>query len=269
MSLNIPFWPLVREALREDLSKFDELDLRCLFCLSTMVPAGDDLNPGQDPEDICRGIFILPCGHMFGHQCWTEHKAKNSEHHCVICNTSFWHSDPACKHSLEPFDFTDTDDVLMAPLCLQEGSEIPKKCLRCLFAAEAWIMGLFVTTSVLMTYFPHVDQWSNLLSLRIACEWSCIDFDPDLFGQDTTAPPSQSLDVFTLDEFVLEPPQLHEDRMSPSVWAPKAPHLCLGVRAHGEVGALLLRVIELTLRRDFNQSVIVRSRRSLLDGEEI
>lgn len=236
-----PRWSVVKEGLGNGVSDVDDLKIGCFFCLKPMVPRLSPDNPNQNADDVCSGIYMLPCGHMVGKTCYSEWIASNPRDHCPACNSNFRHPDRDCGHPLAPFPFDKVEDVGNVPSCVQHKDSIPRRCTRCVFDSDTREINRFLNGAVFAKHFPDDMSLRNIVTAPIITTWGFI-------GNLET--PSDGLTNFSLHEVLSGHRQLLTDQL----WAPVYASPLFEFRADIDQGELVMALIEQELKTPEGQA---------------
>lgn len=153
------YWPALRDALLQDPSSYDNLDLDCGICLDKMAvfPHENTFDDDHALRTISHGARILPCGHMFGTRCVTAHFDNLiDDNQPVVCPTCrmdlLWHKE--CEHVHYGLAMpTSISEIRLFPGTIAEGGKLSENCRDCQILDA--ISGIQLLASILV---PPVDN---------------------------------------------------------------------------------------------------------------
>ncbi|KAJ4141668.1 hypothetical protein NW768_000884 [Fusarium equiseti] len=166
------YWPVLRDALLQDPSSYNNLHLDCGICLDKMTIFQHE---HTFQNDHAHGTFshrarILPCGHIFGSSCvislLTNLIESDQPIVCPVCRMNL-PSHKGCSHVHFGMPMpTSISEIRTFPGTITEGGRVAEKCRDCQVMDA--LVGIKCMASILL---PPVDDGVICVRAKTTGRW--------------------------------------------------------------------------------------------------
>ncbi|EGS21387.1 uncharacterized protein CTHT_0032440 [Thermochaetoides thermophila DSM 1495] len=116
----------------------------CAICHDTQLYLSSESLPLKDSDPS-----VLPCGHVFGHECLTSW--LRSHNTCPVCR--FELKFELCPHRILPRRLT-RENVFLCPLTVPDGGKVKTQCAKCTVETGKRVYG-DIWKDLVAPYYTH------------------------------------------------------------------------------------------------------------------